>query len=286
MPTPRKAMRARAPEMDQWILRNVPAATPGIRLPPRSPRKGDAALVPPGSKAPLPELVFAARALMLREGSAPDSAVADSLMIHAGWVLRVLEVEAVESAGGLPRARIQLAEQETKDVELAVGDGYLSPRSPGMVYSGWVDAAGPDGPNLKPFEKPPEVPPPSPGRRSPGGSPRRSPRKRLTPEQVHAASGLPISASQGTSASSLVAAPRPPSKEAAPPAPVPLAPVPVAARSASRDGIKKPRDGRKSQEPATSQSASSKKAASSMWAAFTETLFKGEAVGWGCRVRL
>ena len=135
-------------------------------------------------------LVTASVGLVLRESWEPTSKICDSLNIHAGWVLRVLETK--ELAGGVgQRVRVTLARQETDEVERARSEGFISPRSARKSYAGWVDATGRDGPNLKPYEKPVDLSPSS--GRSSSRSPRRSPRKKATPEQVHAASGLPLS---------------------------------------------------------------------------------------------
>ena len=198
-----KPLVARTAEMDQWMLRNLPAAPPRRR---RSESPSPEASS--STSRPLPELVMATSALMLREGAPSDSATCAAMMVHTGWVLRVHEEQHIPLASGdgsMQRVHVQLAREETDEVERAIGDRSISPREPGEAYLGWVDALGPNGPNLQPYEKPPavtiEVLPSSP--HSTHSSPRRSPRKKLTPEQVHNASGLPLSVDRQRSPTTL-----------------------------------------------------------------------------------
>lgn len=249
------------------------------------------ATVPVLSGPPQPEvggLVTAVTSLILREGWEPDSTISDSYNIHAGWVMKVLEV--MELPDGRGRVRVALARPETDGMERASRDtgSFISPRTANRGYSGWVDAIGSHGTNLKPYEKPSETATSS--ARGMSRSPRRSPRKKLTPEQVHAASGLPLSAGgRGARRGSLpptLSRDRKSSKEMLEgtktgpavsksdvTADTKAESAPAVAAIVTRKSTSEPSSLSKSSAP---MSAAAKKGANSIWAAFSETLFKGD----------
>ena len=240
-----------------------------------------------------PELVLALKTLILRESWEADSTMCEARLVQAGWVLRVLERRKLGDGGG-ERVRIAIAHSATDQMEKVLGAEVISPRGHRKV-EGWVDAAATDGsPHLKPYVKPPEVVD-SP-RRSPRRQRARSPRSpRQTAAQVHASSGLPLSSTREPLAqhnSARVGADAAASTRAA--AGQSAADGKGAGeagggegKGASDDVAGSTRGLRRQSTVAMSGAAvggasagglstAAKKSASNMWAAFTETLFKGD----------
>ena len=159
----------------------------------------------------------ASKTLIVREGCELDSPVSRGLLVQAGWVLRLLETKELED--GIKRARIVLEPVQTCELEraLQLDDGTelsTTPRSARgrPLAQGWVDAIDADGSvTLMPYSRSLLASPRSrPG--SPGGSSTKGeeanphlpppPEKKLrepklSAQQVHDQSQLPLSAERG-----------------------------------------------------------------------------------------